>query len=126
MRVITKRIYEEAIPTDGFRVLVDRLWPRGVSKEKADLDLWAKDIAPSNELREDFHHGKLDYAQFSTAYAKELNDNSATPEFLNTLKSKGQICILTAAKDVEHSHVPVIENYIESHLPSVKIEKYSG
>lgn len=67
-----KRVYEEYAPSDGYRILVDRLWPRGLTKDRAHVDEWAKDIAPSNELRQWFHHEQSNFAEFKTKYLQEL------------------------------------------------------
>lgn len=72
MEIVLKRVYEDASPEDGYRVLVDRIWPRGISKEKAALDEWDKDLAPSTELREWFHHDPLLWDEFSRKYKEEL------------------------------------------------------
>ena len=78
MELRTKRVYDDPSPDDGFRVLVDRLWPRGLTKERADLDLWAKDAAPSTELRRAFHHEGMTWGAFVAAYRAEL-DGPAKP-----------------------------------------------
>ena len=72
MEIVLKRVYEDASPEDGYRVLVDRIWPRGISKEKAALDEWDKDLAPSTALREWFHHDPLLWDEFSRKYKEEL------------------------------------------------------
>ena len=72
MEIVLKRVYEDASPEDGYRVLVDRIWPRGISKEKAALDEWDKDLAPSTALREWFHHDPLLWEEFSRKYKEEL------------------------------------------------------
>ena len=82
-----KRVYEEPSPEDGFRVLVERLWPRGVSKERAELDLWLKDVAPSPELRKWFSHDPAKWKEFQERYAAELKDDK---EALHLLKQKGE------------------------------------
>ncbi|GAA5209625.1 DUF488 domain-containing protein [Microbacterium kyungheense] len=72
MELRIKRVYDDPAPDDGFRVLVDRLWPRGLSKDRAHLDLWAKDVAPSTELRTAFHHDGMSWEDFAAAYRAEL------------------------------------------------------
>lgn len=116
MKIYTKRIYELPSADDNYRVLVDRLWPRGVSKEKAQLDLWAKDITPSNELRKWFHAHDAQFAEFEQAYLKELHDNSQTEDFLAQIKTQKIITLLTAAKDINHCHVPTLQRFIENSL----------
>ena len=94
-----RRVYDEPVP-DERRVLVDRLWPRGLSKERAALDLWAKDLAPSHDLRKAYHAGELDFAHFAARYQEELAGADLEPLQDATL--------LTAAKDPESSHLAVI------------------
>jgi uncharacterized protein YeaO (DUF488 family) len=78
MEIRLKRVYDEPAPGDGFRVLVDRLWPRGLTKERAALDLWAKEVAPSTELRRAFHHDGLSWDDFEAAYRAELEGSART------------------------------------------------
>ena len=103
-KLFTKRVYEKTDGEDGYRVLVDRLWPRGVSKEEAKLDEWAKEIAPSNELRKSFDHEPDKMADFKKKYLAELKENKEFDEFkksiLDKLK-KGNVTLLYAAKDEE-------------------------
>jgi len=108
-----KRIYEPAEPTDGFRVLVDRLWPRGVKKESAGLDLWAKEIAPSHELRKAFHSGYDSWQEFAVKYRAELSDNPALRNFIDTIRDKQAVTLLFAGKDTEHTHVKVIADMLK-------------
>ena len=111
-----KRVYELAGPEDGFRVLVDRLWPRGVSKEKAKLDLWAKDIAPTPKLREDFHKGKDSWEKFKKIYQKELHNNPALDSFIDTIKDKRIITLLFGSKDIKHNHAIVLLDVLKSRM----------
>ena len=103
-----KRIYDPTEAGDGFRVLADRLWPRGVSKEKAAVDMWAKDVTPSTELRRAYHAGEMDWAQFAGQYRAELAGNPGLDEFIERVRAKSVVTLLTAAHDVEHSHLPVL------------------
>jgi len=107
--ILLKRIYESPSKDDGYRVLVDRLWPRGLSKEKADVDLWLKDIAPSTKLREWFGHEVQKWDEFEKRYKKEL---SAHQELINQLKelekSHKKITLLFGAKDREHNNASVL------------------
>ncbi|MCL2094583.1 DUF488 family protein [Candidatus Saccharibacteria bacterium] len=111
-----KRIYEPAEASDGFRVLVDRLWPRGVSKDEAKIDLWAKDITPSTELRQDFHAGKDSWPEFEKLYHSELLHNPALPEFIKTISDQKTVTLLFAAKDTDHTHVKVLINVLKEKL----------
>ena len=107
-----KRIYEDPSPADGFRVLVDRLWPRGISKEKAQLDHWEKEIAPSDELRKWFGHDVARWSEFQKKYTEELNKNPAVAPFIDLLKSQQHITFLYGAKDEEHNQAVVLKQFI--------------
>lgn len=111
-----KRIYEPAADTDGFRVLVDRLWPRGIRKENARIDLWAKEIAPSKELRKWFSHDPAKYDAFEALYRQELNRNPASHEFKNLCTQKAQdqqVTLLYGAKDEKYNHAVVLKEWLE-------------
>lgn len=101
-----KRIYEPKAAADGTRVLVDRLWPRGVRKEDAAVDWWAKEIAPSNELRRWFGHDPERFADFARQYRAELADNDAV-ERLTRLAEHESVTLLYAARDEVHNHARV-------------------
>ncbi|GAB3622087.1 DUF488 family protein [Mariniluteicoccus endophyticus] len=104
-----RRVQDEARPDDGFRVLADRLWPRGVSKERAALDLWAKDATPSNELRKWFHTADDDVAdEFRNRYLAELDDSGAARALARQLEGHKVATLLTAVKDPEHCHLQVL------------------
>ncbi|GEP91371.1 Uncharacterized conserved protein YeaO, DUF488 family [Chitinophaga terrae (ex Kim and Jung 2007)] len=103
-----KRIYEPYDEKDGFRILVDRLWPRGISKEKAHIDEWEKEIAPSNELREWFNHDPAKFAEFKTRYKHELQGKK---DLLDAIRRKAQhqrVTLLYGAKDREHNQAQVL------------------
>lgn len=110
-----KRIYEEFSKSDGFRVLVDRLWPRGVSKERAHLDRWMKDVAPSPELREWFDHEASRFDEFSRKYRQELETDSVkgdcVKELIDMEKDK-KVTLLYAAKSPSVNHAVVLLGYI--------------
>lgn len=109
-----KRIYDEKSADDGFRVLVDRLWPRGISKEKAAVDLWAKDIAPSNELRKWFNHEAEKWPEFRKRYAQELKHNpAAVDEFHTAVKGQKKVTLLYGAKDIEHNQAIVLRDILK-------------
>lgn len=117
-KLILKRIYDKELPA-GYRVLVDRLWPRGMSKVRAQLDLWAKQIAPSAELRKWFSHDPAKYPEFKNKYLDEINNNPYTEEFLNELKAalKTQdVLILYSAKDEEHNDAVVLMEYLNTKI----------
>jgi uncharacterized protein YeaO (DUF488 family) len=99
-----KRIYDEPADDDGCRVLVDRLWPRGVSKERAGLDLWLKDVAPSPPLRQEFAHMQERFADFRAQYEAELEELAA---------KHPKVTLLYGAKDPEVNHARVLQDYLE-------------
>jgi uncharacterized protein YeaO (DUF488 family) len=114
MNIQLKRIYEAGSKDDGYRILVDRLWPRGFTKEKAALDLWLKEIAPSNELRKWFGHDPDKWKEFQKKYRQELKQNKEAVDILNDYIQKGKVTLLYAAKDEEHNEAQVIKNFISS------------
>jgi uncharacterized protein YeaO (DUF488 family) len=104
----TKRVYEEADPQDGYRILIDHIWPRGVTRERARLDAWARELAPSNELRKWFDHRPARFARFRARYRREL---LARPESLAELRRRGAsgpVTILYAARDQDHNNAVVL------------------
>jgi len=110
----TKRIYEDASNNDGYRVLVDRIWPRGVSKDDAKLDDWLKKIAPSDELRKWFDHDPDKFDEFKKRYKKELDERVDKPEQLAKKSTEKKITLLYGAKDEEHNHAVVLKEIIEN------------
>lgn len=112
-----KRIYESPSEHDGARVLVDRLWPRGVSKERARLDLWLREIAPTDELRRWFGHDPAKWAEFQRRYIAELRANESTVCQLRDLMDKGPVTLLFAARDEEHNEAVVIRDYLAGSSP---------
>lgn len=114
-----KRVYDTAEEDDGFRILIDRLWPRGISKADAQLGAWARDVAPSAALRSAFHRNETDYKTFAEAYEKELYDNDEMTEFIEEIKNKlktGNVTLLYASREPEHSQIPVLRSFIEKRL----------
>jgi uncharacterized protein YeaO (DUF488 family) len=107
----TKRIYEEPASTDGFRVLVDRLWPRGVSKERAALDLWCKEIAPTPELRTWFDHREDRFAEFKKRYLHELKSNPTVPDILQSI-GRRNATLLYGAHDPAINHAVVLADFL--------------
>lgn len=109
-----KRIYEEPLEADGFRILIDRLWPRGVSKEKAKIDLWLKEIAPSDELRKWFSHDPEKWTDFKDKYKIELADKLESIKKIKEIKKKEKIVtLLYAAKDEEHNNAIVLKEFLK-------------
>lgn len=110
-----KRIYEDASKNDGFRVLVDRVWPRGVSKEDAKLDEWMKEIAPSTELRKWFDHKEERFEEFSKKYKIEINAHPDLVERLLEKAKEKRLTLLYGAKDETHNQAVVLKVYLEKH-----------
>lgn len=119
-----ERIYDyvkgnEALHSPVFAVLADRLWPRGVKREKAGIDLWAKDITPSSALRMQYHKGLMDYDNFSAKYREELENNPNWEDFINAIKEKlkeTDVVILFASKTPQQSHIPTLKKFVEDSL----------
>jgi uncharacterized protein YeaO (DUF488 family) len=103
-----ERAYDDASPDDGLRVLVDRLWPRGLSKERAALGLWAKDVAPSTELRRAFHHDGMSWDAFAAAYRAELAENPAVRRLRDELQGHEIVTLLHSVHDAEHNHAVLL------------------
>ena len=113
--IVTKRIYENPSENDGFRVLVDRIWPRGVSKEEAKLDEWMKEIAPSTKLRKWFDHDPNKFEKFKERYGKELDNKPQVLNKLIEMSSGAKVTtLLYAAKDKRHNHARVLKKYLEN------------
>lgn len=108
MKIRIKRVYEQPDKHDGRRILVDRLWPRGLTKEKASVDLWLKDIAPSTELRKWFGHDPCRWEEFKKRYLAELKGNSEQIRLLKQELGKGAVTLVYGAKDEEHNEAVVI------------------
>ncbi|MGE0130556.1 MAG: DUF488 domain-containing protein [Blastocatellales bacterium] len=108
-----KRAYEKPAKDDGERILVERLWPRGVSKAQAKLDLWLKEIAPSTELREWFGHDPDKWAEFRRRYLKELKQKSDLISLLKRLAKKGTVTLIYAARDEEHNGALVLQQFLQ-------------
>lgn len=109
-----KRVYDPYADSDGKRILVDRLWPRGIKKEDARMDLWLKDIAPSNELRKWFGHDPGRWQEFRRRYREELKEKSDLVRELRKAASKGTVTLLYSAKDTEHNNAVVLKEVIAS------------
>jgi uncharacterized protein YeaO (DUF488 family) len=116
MQIRQKRVYDDPTPDDGFRVLVDRLWPRGLSKERAAVDLWAKDVAPSTELRKAFHHDGLSWSDFEAAYRTELDGptRTAVDALRAELASHPVVTLLHSVHDDVHNHALLLRDALEA------------
>src|SRR5690606_296363 len=114
MAIFIKRIYSEASAQDGLRVLVDRLWPRGVKKEEAKIDIWAKDLTPSNALRTWFHEDmEQHWDEFQHKYQQELESQTAQLDKIRSLAQEKDITLITAAQDKEKNHALVLKKILE-------------
>jgi uncharacterized protein YeaO (DUF488 family) len=113
MSVVVKRIYEPVASQDGYRILVDRLWPRGIKKEAAGIDSWLKEVAPSTELRKWFHAGKGSFADFKKKYLAELKENPALKELKSLFKEHKKVTLLYAAKDEEQNHALILAGLLK-------------
>ncbi|MGH7550173.1 MAG: DUF488 domain-containing protein [Gemmatimonadota bacterium] len=107
-----KRAYEPPEPGDGFRILVDRLWPRGLSKSSAQIDLWLKEVAPSTELRKWFGHDPAKWAAFRRRYFRELEENPEAVEQLREHTRQGTVTLVYGARDEEHNDAVALEEYL--------------
>ncbi len=112
MEVKIKRIYEAYAPTDGYRILVDRLWPRGIKKETAHVDLWLKEAAPSNELRKWFGHVPEKFADFCSRYEAELKSSGSLSALKKVAGQHDSVTLLYAAKDMEHNNAVVLQRLL--------------
>lgn len=107
-----KRIYDSSLKEDGFRVLVDRLWPRGLKKENAHIDLWLKEICPSTELRKWFNHDQEKWQEFKKKYLDELSTNKAVQKILLKCESNPTITLLYAAHDQQFNQAVVLQSFL--------------
>ena len=112
MNIKIKRVYERPSEEDGMRILVDRLWPRGLTKAKASVDLWLKDIAPSTELRKWFGHDPGKWTEFKTRYRAELKKNGDRVSLLKSKVQEGKVTLIYGAKDEEHNEAVVLRAFL--------------
>ncbi len=112
MIIRTKRVYEKPSGEDGFRILVDRLWPRGLTKEKAQADLWLKDIGPSTELRKWFAHDPAKWTSFRSRYLEELKSKKEQASAILNKAEHGVVTLLYGAKDEEHNEAIVLLEWL--------------
>lgn len=116
MNVPMKRVYEKPSPEDGKRILIDRLWPRGLTKEKAKIDIWLKDIAPSTELREWFGHDPAKWPEFQRRYQEELEANKTIVDQLRKEINAGPATLVYSAKDELHNDAVVLKDFLTKEL----------
>lgn len=111
-----KRIYEEPAKEDGFRVFVDRLWPRGLTKEKAKIDLWLKDIAPSDALRKWYHHDPEKWLEFKRRYFSELKDKKESLDLIENKAKKGTVTLLFGSKEERFNNAQALKEYFQKKM----------
>lgn len=117
-KLIVKRIYDKELPA-GYRILIDRVWPRGMSKVRAQLDLWAKNIAPSAELRKWFSHDPEKFPEFKKRYVEELDANDDTSEFVEQVKSalvEQDVLLLFGSKEQRYNNAAVLVDYLNNKI----------
>lgn len=112
MSIMLKRVYEPAQPQDGCRILVDRLWPRGLSKDEARLDEWLQDVAPSDALRQAFHQGDIGWGEFRRRYLGELKLHREELRSLAERSTKETVTLLFAVRDERHNNAVVLQQYL--------------
>ncbi len=111
-----KRVYEASSPEDGRRILVERLWPRGLTKEAAKIDLWLKEIAPSAELRKWFAHDWAKWEEFQERYRAELEENGEEAAKLKSMSEAEVVTFVFAARDVERNSAVVLRSFLETNV----------
>jgi uncharacterized protein YeaO (DUF488 family) len=111
--IALKRAYEEATSDDGYRILVDRLWPRGVSKERAQLDDWLKEVAPSDELRNSFHAGEVGWDEFRERYLAELASHREELRALARRAANHRVTLVFSSRNTERNNAVVLKQYLE-------------
>ncbi|MGC8551460.1 MAG: DUF488 domain-containing protein [Phycisphaerae bacterium] len=107
-----KRVYEKPLPDDGLRILVERLWPRGITKARAKIDVWLKDAAPSTELRKWFSHDPAKWEQFKTRYWDELRKNQLAVQTIREYAKKGAVTLVYAARDEIHNGALALREFL--------------
>jgi uncharacterized protein YeaO (DUF488 family) len=114
MHLAIKRVYEAAMPEDGKRVLIDRLWPRGISRARAQIDFWLKEVAPSDELRRWYGHDPEKFSEFRRRYEAELAGETGQQalEQIHALMKQGPVTLVFAARDQEHSNAAVLHDLL--------------
>jgi len=113
-KITIKRVYEPVEKSDGYRVLIDRLWPRGLAKASSHIDEWMKEIGPSNELRKWFNHDVEKWQAFRISYKKELKGSDVVEEIIKLMEKHKHVTLLYGAKDKEHNQAVVLQEYLKS------------
>lgn len=112
MAIVTKRVYDDYSKQDGFRILVDRLWPRGITKEAAKVDIWLKEVAPSTELRKWFHKDGGNFTEFKKKYKQELRNNEALDQLKALIREHKKVTLLYGARDEKQNHAEILRQLI--------------
>lgn len=112
MPIALKRSYDRPEKSDGYRILVDRIWPRGVSKEDLDVDEWLKEVAPSDGLRKSFHDGESSWSEFRKAYLEELKEHRDDLRRVADLSKEKRVTLVFSAQDEEHNNAVVLKQYL--------------
>lgn len=120
MSIVVKRIYEPPAKSDGYRVLVDRVWPRGLKKEDAALDAWSKELAPSTALRKWFGHDPARWEGFRHRYASQLDDTAEHWRPLLTMAARHRVTLLFGARDEEHNNAIALKSYLDAQLKATR------
>jgi uncharacterized protein YeaO (DUF488 family) len=123
MPIQVKRAYEPASPDDGYRVLIDRLWPRGVSRQSAELDEWIKELAPSAELRQWFGHEPARFEEFRRRYIEELRDERSQLTALRRRARQGRLTLVYSAHDTENNDAVVLSEILRRGLPKIRTDR---
>ncbi|AFI84482.2 hypothetical protein Q7A_1658 [Methylophaga nitratireducenticrescens] len=118
-----KRVYDKKEKSDGIRLLADRLWPRGIKKSELQYDDWIKELSPSNSLRKQWHNSELSYKQFSKRYSDELESQQKEMECIVQLANKETITLISAVKELENSHLPILKDHILDKLEEISPEE---
>jgi uncharacterized protein YeaO (DUF488 family) len=116
MNIRIKRVYEPYTGTDGYRILIDRLWPRGISKENGHIDKWLKEVAPSTDLRKWFNHEPEKWPQFCAKYKAEVKGSTALDELLTDIHDHKTVTLLYGARDERHNQAIALERIIRERL----------
>ncbi len=113
MSISIKRVYEPPAPEDGYRVLADRIWPRGISKDDAEINEWMKETAPSDHLRKSFHEGKISWGEFRRRYLSELKSHRDELRRLANISKTGRLTIVFSSHDEKHNNAVVFKQYLK-------------
>lgn len=116
VKINLKKVYDPVAKEDGIRILIERLWPRGVKKEDLKMHEWLKEVAPSTDLRKWFSHDPAKWKEFQKRYSEELDDNSEALEPLIKALHKGTVTLLYSSKDTEHNNAVSLKNYLERNV----------